>query len=161
MKPLACLFLLCLNLWSFAQQAPYSKETIALDDAHKYLLLIRNEHQRLIYTGAFDTPQSLPVGSHYHFNDDGSIKNLMEYSFSGDFFEGVPVVTQTTHVFDENQKIEKIIQAQRCTECEYSPTGTWFFYKNGTLEKTVKAHEALNLAHREFEIYWELLERCK
>ena len=153
--------LLLFSLSIFGQEKQYSKEIIKLDDSHKYLLLVRNEDQQIIYSGAFDTHQSLPVGSHYYFGQSGKLKHLIEYSFSGEHFESVPIVVQTSHVFDEDQKLEKVVQAERCTECEYSPIGIWEFYKNGKLEKIINTTETSTLIHKEYEIYWDLLEKCK
>jgi len=61
--------------------------------------------------------------------------------------------------FDKNQKLEKVIQAERCNECEYSPTGIWKFYKNGKLVKTIDANSTTDLKHENFEIYWDLLKK--
>lgn len=91
----------------------------------------------------------------------GQIKRLIEYSFNGKKFEGVPEVVLKTYFFDKNQKLEKVIQAERCNECEYSPTGIWKFYKNGKLVKTIDANSTTDLKHENFEIYWDLLKKTK
>lgn len=142
-------------------QENYTKEEITLDDSNKYSLIIRNENRQIIYSGTFDSPQSLPIGTHFYYDQNGKIKQLIEYSFSGEFFEGVPIVVQKSYVFDKEQKLEKMIQAERCNECEYSPTGIWKFYENGKLSKSINTSEAYNIEHKEYEIYWDLLENCK
>lgn len=161
MKPIIYTLIFFFSLAAFGQEKQYSKEVILLDDSNKYLMLIRNENQQIIYSGAFDTQQALPIGSHYYYGQSGKVKHLIEYSFSGEYFETVPVVFQTSYVFNENQKLEKVIRAQRCTECEYSPIGVWEFYKDGKLEKAINADKTLTLIHKEYEIYWDLLENCK
>lgn len=150
----------CHSLILFGQEN-YSKEEITLDDLNKYSLIIRNKNRQIIYSGTFDLPQSLPIGTHFYYDQNGRIKELIEYSFSGEHFEGVPIVVQKTYLFDKEQKLEKVIQAERCTECEYSPTGIWKFYKNGKLTKSINTNKVSNLEHKEYETYWDLLKNCK
>ncbi|WP_298476950.1 hypothetical protein [uncultured Maribacter sp.] len=161
MKIITCIFTFFITVSIFGQEINYSKEVISLNNSNKYLLLIRNENQVIIYNGVFDLSQSLPIGAHYYFGNNGQIERLMEYSFSNESFEGVPIVVQKSSFFNENQELEKVITAERCTECEFSPIGIWEFYKNGKIIEKLDTKKVLNIKHEEYEIYWSLLENCK
>ncbi len=162
MKTIIYILIFFLSASVFGQEGKYSKELIFLNGIEKHLLLIRSENQQIIYKGVFaGSVNVIPIGTHYYFDKKGKIKRLIEYSFNGKKFEGVPEVVQRTYFFDKNQKLEKVMKAERCNECEYLPTGIWEFYKNDKLVKTIDANKVPNLTHEKYEIYLDLLKKTK
>ncbi|MFC3902140.1 hypothetical protein SAMN05421749_10534 [Acinetobacter marinus] len=160
MKFMLLLLFLCVHNTTFAQTC--STQYIRLDTLrYPYLMLIRNVKGQVIYQGKFDTAYALPVGTHYYFNDAGQIKSFIEYSFSEEQFEGVPIVIQKSYHFNQHQELEQITLASRCNECEYEPIGEWQWYTHGKLTKTVDASQTDTLQIEAEERYWQLEKQCR
>lgn len=155
MKSILSITVLLLSINLVAQKSNYSEKAIALEDSARFLINYYNGSS-IIYSGVFQVLHNLPIGTHYLYNENGTIKRLIEYSFSGQYFEGVPDVIQKTFFFNHKQQLDSILIAERCNECEYSPIGIWKFYKDGRLFKTVNADTDKTLTHDPFEYYWEL-----
>lgn len=168
MKSIFILFLLtiCYSSSIFGQEE-YSLQFILNSDSTETSEIIRNKNKQIIYTGSFTySNHSTPIGKHFYYDNNGNIKQLIEYSFYGDYFEGRPTVVQKCYIFDKDQKLEKIIEQLICGECDYIPYGTWKYFENGKLIKLIHTDNAPDLEleeveRKEFEIYWDLLKKVK
>ncbi len=157
---LICFLILFYSALSSAKVC--TEQRIFLDPPQKYLLLIRNAQQQVIYQGAFATAHALPLGTHYYFDDAGQFKQVIEYSHSmNDHFEGVPIIIQKAYLFDEKQQLERVTEASRCNECDYEAIGTWHWYKDDKLIKSIDARQLTSMQIELLDdIYWQF-QQCK
>lgn len=152
------LYLLCVTATFGQKPQPYDVQKIKITE-HKYMLTVK-EKDVLRYTGNFGTPWSLPIGTHFLFNDTGSVHKIIEFELSPERFEGVPMTVQTVYEFKDNVVVS-ITSAMRCTECEFVPIGMWkYFDSKGVLIREIDTQTEGNqhLEHPYYEDFWKFLE---
>ncbi len=127
------------SLW--AQPAQVQQKTYALDQQH--WLHVSYRGNQLLYMGpvtCLHLQRCGPEGRHYVYGADGALQRVIDYGFSPTKqFEGVPDRVWTATYFDSQGRVQKIIHAERCGECDAMPTGIWTYFKNGKLLKRIHA----------------------
>lgn len=124
----------------------------------KYLLIFYNA-DTLVYNGVGEVVNNrfMPIGTHY-FYQHGKIKQLIEYSLTGSYFEGQADIRLKTHFFNDKQQLEKVTLVDYCTDCDKIPNTVWRVDDRG---EWVEDKNAVELTQEQPELYWELEQKCR